>query len=249
VLSARTPHTEIAGDLQDRTFHLGVHHRTGAIQLTGTVTLDAENNSDAIFIFQTNAAFNTAADSTVNLIRGAKAANVYWVVGDTAGTGANTSLSGTILATAITLGAGTVLDGRALSRTAVTLDSNSIALPVAAQAGRSAMAPMVAGDLSASAQVTTSDQAGTALTATTEQRATATSTGTAPETAFATAPGTATPQTPPRTSTTAQTPPASSTPGRPAQETVPLVESTELDAAAEPASSTSTTVSTEVTAP
>ena len=228
-LAARTPHTEIATDLKDRTFHLGVHHRTGAIELTGTVTLDAENNSDAIFIFQTNAAFNTAAGSTVNLIRGAKAANVYWVVGDAAGTGANTSLSGTILASAITLGAGTVLNGRALSLTAVTLDANTITIPVPASAGRSAMAPVNEGDLSAGVQETTAIQT---TTATADPSTTAApSTEAALETALATAPGTSTPQTPPGTSTTAQ-PPGSSTPGAPPEETVSVVESTQPGSAA-----------------
>ncbi len=224
-----------------------MHHRTGAIQLTGTVTLDAENNSDAIFIFQTNAAFNTAAGSTVNLIRGAKAANVYWVVGDAAGTGANTSLSGTILATAITLGAGTVLNGRALSLTAVTLDANSISIPVPAPAGRSAMAPMVAGDLSAGARETTTIQTRTA-TADSSMTA-APSTETALETALATSPGTSTPQTPPRISTTPQTPSASSTPGAPSEEAVSVVESTEPDAAAEPSQTTGLSITSEVTAP
>lgn len=242
-LSARTPHTEIATDLKDQTFHLGVHHQTGAIQLTGTVTLDAENNSDAIFIFQTNAAFNTAAGSTVNLIRGAKAANVYWVVGDAAGTGANTSLSGTILATAITLGAGTVLNGRALSLTAVTLDANSITMPVPAPAGRAAMAPMVAGDLSAGVQETTAIQD---TTATADPSTTA---APSTETAIETSPGTSTLQTPPEASTTQPTPPASSTPGTPPEEAVSVKESIEPDSAAEPGPTTGFIVTGEVTAP
>ena len=246
-LSLRTPHTEIVGDLKDQTFHLGIHHQTGAIQLTGTVTLDAENNSDAIFIFQTNAAFNTAAGSTVNLIRGAKAANVYWVVGDAAGTGANTSLSGTILATAITLGAGTVLNGRALSLTAVTLDANSITIPGPAPAGRSAIAPMVADDLSAGVQETTAIQN---TTATADPSTTAApSTETAIETALATSPGTSTLQTPPKASTTQPTPSASSTPGTPPEVAVSVEESIEPDSAVEPGPTTGFSVTGEVTAP
>ncbi len=129
-VSARTPHTEIAGDLGGQTFHIGLHHQTAALALTGTVTLDAEGNPDAIFIFVTDAAFNTAASSSVVLANGAQAANVYWVVAGAAGTGASTTLSGTILARgAITLGASTVLSGRALSRDAVTLTGNTITTP------------------------------------------------------------------------------------------------------------------------
>lgn len=125
--SSRTPHTEIASDLGGKTFHVGVHHSTAALALTGVVTLDGQGDPEATFIFQTDAAFTTAASSEVLLINGAHAANVFWVVTGAAGTGANTSLAGTILARgAITLGAGTELIGGALSRDAVTLDSNTI---------------------------------------------------------------------------------------------------------------------------
>lgn len=120
--STRSPHTQVVGDLGNRTFHIGVHHSTAALALTGTLTLDAEGNADAVFIFQTDAAFNTAAASGVNLINGAKASNVFWIVTGAAGTGADSTLAGTILARgAITLGANTVLAGQALSRDTVTM--------------------------------------------------------------------------------------------------------------------------------
>ncbi len=125
--SSRTPHTEIVGDLGGRTFHIGVHHAGAALAVTGTVTLDAEGNPDAVFIFQTDAAFNTAAASRVTLVNGAQAANVFWVATGAANTGANSFLSGTILAQgAITLGASTELVGRALSRDAVTLAGDTL---------------------------------------------------------------------------------------------------------------------------
>ena len=135
-ISARTPHTEVVGDLGEKTFHLGIHHFGAAISLTGTVTLDAEDNPDAIFIFVTDAAFNTAADSVVVLANGAQAANVYWVVDGAAGTGARSTLSGSILARgAITLGADTALTGRALSLDALTMASSAIFLPGVAGRG------------------------------------------------------------------------------------------------------------------
>jgi hypothetical protein len=120
--SSRAPHTEIVGDLGGRTFHVGVHHSTGALGLTGTVTLDGEGDPNAVFIFQTDAAFDTAAASRVELINGARSSNVFWVVAGAAGTGADSILAGSILARgAITLGAATALTGQALSRDAVTL--------------------------------------------------------------------------------------------------------------------------------
>ncbi len=123
----RTPHTQIAGDLNGRTFHAGVHHSAAAITLTGTMTLDGENIPNAVFIFQIDAALNTAAASQVNLINGAQASNVYWQVVGAVGTGASSTFAGTILANgAITLGDSTQLIGRALSKGGVTLANNAI---------------------------------------------------------------------------------------------------------------------------
>ncbi len=141
--STRTAHTQITGNLGTRTFHIGVHHSIAALALTGTVTLDAEDNPDAIFIFQTDAAFNTAAASTVNLVNGAKASNVYWVVTGAAGTGANSHLEGSILAGgAITLGADSSLTGQALSRDTVTLAANTLTGVTPAPAARRAIDPI-----------------------------------------------------------------------------------------------------------
>lgn len=125
--STRLPHTEIAGDLGGRTFHGGVHHITAALALTGAVVLDGEGDPNSVFIFQTDAAFNTSAGSTVVLAGGAQASNVFWIVTGAAGSGANSSLAGSVLARgAITLGAGTTLEGRALSLGTVTLASNTL---------------------------------------------------------------------------------------------------------------------------
>jgi hypothetical protein len=124
---ARTPHTDISGDLGGQTFHVGIHHISAALALTGTVTLDGQGDPDAVFIFVTDAAFTTAASSAVTLMNGTQASNVYWVAADAVGTGASSIVNGTILSHgAITLGAGTALDGRALSRDTVTLAGNTL---------------------------------------------------------------------------------------------------------------------------
>ncbi|MFC8801186.1 ice-binding family protein [Promicromonospora sp. NPDC057138] len=125
--SSRAPHTEIAGDLGGQVFHAGVHHRTAALALTGTVTLDGEGDQDAVFVFLTDAAFDTAAGSIVSLVDGAQPANVFWVADGATGTGANSSMSGALLSRgAITLGAGTTLTGQALSRDTVTMAGSSL---------------------------------------------------------------------------------------------------------------------------
>jgi hypothetical protein len=125
--SSRTPHTEIGGDLGGRTLYMGVHHSTTALALTGTLTVDAQGDPDAVFIFQTDAAFETAAGGAVILANGARASNVFWVVAGDVVIGADSVLSGAILARgAITVGARTSLTGQALARDAVALESSTL---------------------------------------------------------------------------------------------------------------------------
>jgi hypothetical protein len=157
---ARTTGTDVTGNMGGRTFTAGVYRSVPALALTGTVILDAEGDPEAVFIFHTDAAFNTAAASVVTLANGAIGSNVYWVVAGAAGTGANSFLSGTIVANgAITLGASTQLIGRALSLDAVTMDAATIrftnALPPTLSIGSAAVTkdttPTISGTTSAPA--------------------------------------------------------------------------------------------------
>ena len=93
------------------------------------MTLDGQNDPNAVFVFQVNAGLNTAAGSTLSLINGAQAGNVFWQVNGAAGTGALSSFAGTILANgAITLGA--ALAGRAcVASGLVTLADNAVTTP------------------------------------------------------------------------------------------------------------------------
>jgi hypothetical protein len=131
-LDARTPHQSVVGDLGGQTFHAGIYHSTAALSLTGTVTLDAENDPSAIFIFQGDAALDTAASARVVLAGGAQPRNVYWQIEGAVGTGASSTLTGTILsAGAITLGDGTQLTGRALSLAAVVVTASTVRFTIA----------------------------------------------------------------------------------------------------------------------
>ena len=100
----------------------------GTFGITGTLTLDAQGNPNAVFIFQAASTLITASASNVVLVNGAQASNVFWVVGSSATLGTNSTLQGSILALAsITVTTGTTIDGRALARNgAVTLDTNTI---------------------------------------------------------------------------------------------------------------------------
>jgi len=107
----------------------------GTFGITGTLTLDAQGDPNAVFIFQAASTLITAAASNVVLVNGAQAANVFWVVGSSATLGTSSIIQGNIMAQAsITVTTGATVDGRALARTAaVTLDSDTITVPVAVQ--------------------------------------------------------------------------------------------------------------------
>jgi hypothetical protein len=110
--------------LGGRTLTSGVYHFDAAADLTGVLTLNAEYNSDAYFVFQIGSALTTATDSSVVMMNAPENfCNKYWQV-DTATLGTGTEFIGNILAlTSITLNGGT-LDGRALARTgAVTIST------------------------------------------------------------------------------------------------------------------------------
>lgn len=109
----------------------GVYEASSGMSLTGTVTLDAQGDPGAVFIFNAGSTLVTASNSKVNLVNGATACNVFWQVGSSATLGTGTDFAGTILAlTSVTLTTGADIVGRALARNgAVTLDSNDITTP------------------------------------------------------------------------------------------------------------------------
>jgi len=129
--AAQAPATPVAAStLGGLTLTPGVYSG-GALDLTGTLTLDAQGDSSAVFVFQAASTLITASASRVELINGASACNVFWQVGSSATLGTTTSFKGTILALAsITANTGATVEGRLLARTAaVTLDSNAVTKP------------------------------------------------------------------------------------------------------------------------
>jgi hypothetical protein len=108
------------------TFTPGTYRSLSAINLAHgtTVTLDGLNRPNPKFLFQAGSTLVTAADTSFNLINGAKAENVLWALGAAATLGANSVLEGSILAgTAITFGTESKLNGCALAQSAVTFES------------------------------------------------------------------------------------------------------------------------------
>ena len=115
-------------DLGGLTLTPGVYCYAAAAQLTGTLTLDAQGNPSAVFIFQIGSTLTTASNATVRVINGGSPCNIYWKVGSSATLGTATTFVGNILAlTSITLTTGANISGRALARNgAVTLDTNTV---------------------------------------------------------------------------------------------------------------------------
>lgn len=120
-------------DIGGLTLTPGVYTVATSLGITGAVTLDAQGNPSAQFIFQIGSTLTTASSSSVVLINGAQAANVFWQVGTSATLGTTSSFAGNILAlSSISLNTGATLQGRALARNgAVTLLSNTINVPAA----------------------------------------------------------------------------------------------------------------------
>jgi hypothetical protein len=126
--AGRTGGTSVAGDLVGQTFTTGVYKSTSSLAISGDVTLDAQGNPDAVFIFQIASTLTTGSGSHVILANGATACNVFWQVGSSATLGTDSVFKGNILAlTSITITTGVNLEGRALARNgAVTLDTDVI---------------------------------------------------------------------------------------------------------------------------
>ena len=107
----------------------GVYKFSSTAQLTGTLTLNLQNLTNGLFVFQIGSGLTTASSSNVQIINGTSTSGVYFVVGSSATLGSSTNFSGNILAKqsiSLTTSAN-ILCGRAFAQIgAVTMDSNVI---------------------------------------------------------------------------------------------------------------------------
>lgn len=118
----------VSVDLTGLTLAPGLYKSTSSLANTGTLTLNALGDQNAVFIIQMATTLTTGPGSQVILSGGAQASNVIWQVGSSATLGTNSVFKGTILADqSITVNTGARVDGRVLARIgAVTLDTNVI---------------------------------------------------------------------------------------------------------------------------
>jgi len=106
----------------------GVYFFSSSAQLTGTLTLDAQGDPNAQFIFQIGSTLTTASASAVVLKNGAKNCSVIWQVGSSATLGTTTQFRGNILALAsITANSAVTASGSLIAlNAAVTLIDDQI---------------------------------------------------------------------------------------------------------------------------
>jgi hypothetical protein len=111
-----------------------VYDVPSAAAIQGVLTLDAAGDPNAVFVFRMAGALTSVAASSVVLINGANAANVFWVAnGGAVALAAATTFEGTALSVgaAAGIGAGSTMVGRLLSTVgAITTDTDTITRPV-----------------------------------------------------------------------------------------------------------------------
>jgi hypothetical protein len=137
--AASRPTNGSAGtDLAGQTFSPGVRTASSSLLLSsGSVTLDAQGDPNAVFIFQIGSTLITGSTTSVRLVNGAQACNVFWQVGSSATLGTGTRFVGTVMASAtITANTSATIHGRLLAQTgAVNLDTNTITTSNCASSG------------------------------------------------------------------------------------------------------------------
>jgi len=131
----------VSGDQGGKTLAPGIYKSTSTLLIqNGDLTLDAQGDANAVWIFQIAAAFTTVGSGTypspsggnVILSGGAQAKNVYWQVGSSATIGDYTSFKGNIMAlTSVTMNGYSRAEGRMLcsNGSAVLTSTNIITKP------------------------------------------------------------------------------------------------------------------------
>jgi len=126
--TAPAPKT-VAGDQGGKTLAPGIYKSTSTLLVqAGDLTLDAQGDANAVFIFQIASDFTTVGGAGGNIILtgGAQAKNIFWQTGSSATIGDNTAFHGNVLAlTSITMNSGATAVGRMLARNGSVVLTNT----------------------------------------------------------------------------------------------------------------------------
>ena len=113
-----SPANDLTGtNLGNRSLNPGAYRYSSSAQLTGQLTLNAQGDPNAQFVFEIGSSLTTASASSVLLVNGASPCNVYWQVGSSATLGTTTAFQGNLMAlSSISLNNGATVIGRLLAR-------------------------------------------------------------------------------------------------------------------------------------
>lgn len=127
----------LSGNIGGMTLVPGLYKSTSSLAISsGDLTLDAQGDASAVWIFQIASTLTTTSGRQVILAGGADPSNIFWQVGTSATIGTTSVFQGNILAAiSISMLTGSTLTGRALAMGgAVSIDTgggSSASLPVA----------------------------------------------------------------------------------------------------------------------
>ena len=112
------------------TYTPGNYFGASSLDIPTSITLDAQGDPNAVFVFVAGSTVTLESGASVLLINGAQAANVVFVAGSSFTSIATSTMNGNILAVAsVTLGGG-VLNGRALANNGAVTISGATAVTV-----------------------------------------------------------------------------------------------------------------------
>jgi hypothetical protein len=139
-VSRSTNAQTLPGNMGGLTFTPGLYVNSTSVLISGAgpnniLTLDAQGDPNAIFIFKMGSTLTTAPGSQVVLAGGAKAGNIFWQVGTSATIDTTTIFKGDVLAaTTITVNTGAAVEGRIFAGAAggqgsVTVNAGTVTVP------------------------------------------------------------------------------------------------------------------------
>ncbi|MBU8881529.1 DUF3494 domain-containing protein [Kaistella sp. DKR-2] len=102
---------------QDLVLTPHTYQLNAATVLNGKVTLNAQNNPNAVFVIKINGALSTSTYASVELINGAQAKNVFWKVDGAVNLNDYTKFKGSVIGNngAVIINNGVQIEGRVLS--------------------------------------------------------------------------------------------------------------------------------------
>ena len=140
-VSRSTNAQTLPGNLGGLTFTPGLYVNSTSVMISGApgpgnnVTIDAQGNPNAVFIFKMGSTLTTGPASQVILAGGAKASHIFWVVGTSATIDTTSIFKGDVLAgVTITLNTGAAVEGSMFAGSSggagsATVNASTVSVP------------------------------------------------------------------------------------------------------------------------